>query len=205
MARLREWLARLAVVLPLVLGLGSCYLPDGFKSEIRLGRNGDFSILYLGDLTYGPLHEELVSGKLSPEEAKKKIQVVHDDLKRDGAFKQITHKGGARFNVRYELQGRLGESRLVTFVRRNAPILSLKSDIKNNTIAVDGTTLRRNDAQRALTSGLTVSGEFRLITDGDVISQNASEVRLHEGYRVYIWKIENAFSPAPRFVMKRGA
>jgi hypothetical protein len=51
--------------------------------------------------------------------------------------------------------------------------------------------------------GLALEGEFRLVTDAQVLSHNASKVTLFQGYPVYIWTIENAFSPAPHLVMQR--
>ena len=51
--------------------------------------------------------------------------------------------------------------------------------------------------------GLSVEGEFRLVTNCQVLSHNAGKVTLYQGYPVYIWRIENAFSPPPHLVMQR--
>ena len=53
MNRCRRWfrplsLLLLAAILPV---LSSCYVPDQFRAEIRLARNGDFSMIYEGILT----------------------------------------------------------------------------------------------------------------------------------------------------------
>ena len=46
-------------------------------------------------------------------------------------------------------------------------------------------------------------GEFRVVTDGVILDHNAGEVRPFGAYRIYIWRMENALSPAPRLVMQR--
>ena len=58
-------------------------------------------------------------------------------------------------------------------------------------------------AQRMAELGISMRGEFRITTDGNVLRHNATEVRQFGTYKVYIWKIENAFSPPPNLVMQR--
>ena len=52
----------------LLTALAACYLPNHFKSEIRLGRNGDFALSFYGEVTWAPLYREIIQGKLTPEE-----------------------------------------------------------------------------------------------------------------------------------------
>lgn len=188
--------------LTLLTALAACYLPNHFKSEVRLGRNGDFALSFYGELTWAPLYRQITEGKLKPEEAAKKIEEIHADLARDSNFKSIESLGQGRFKVAYEREGHLGNNDMVTFVRRNAIILALTSK-PDGTITINGNTLKPSDAQMATNSGMDVKGEFRVITDGLVKDQNASDIRPYNGYQVYIWTIENAFSPAPHFVMQR--
>jgi len=188
--------------LVLLTVLAACYLPNHFKSEVRLGRNGDYALSFYGEVTWAPLYREIVQNKLSPEEAKKKIADIQTDLARDSHFKSIESLGQGRFKVAYEREGHLGQNDMVTFVRRNAIILMLVSK-PDGTIIITGNTLKPSDAQMATSAGIDIQGEFRVITDGLVKEHNASEIRPYNGYQVYIWTIENAFSPAPRFVMQR--
>ncbi|HXP97310.1 MAG TPA: hypothetical protein VN809_11395, partial [Telmatospirillum sp.] len=57
--------------------------------------------------------------------------------------------------------------------------------------------------QTATTLGLDVQGEFRIVADGMVKEHNASSVKPFGRYLVYIWNIQNTFSPPPHFVMQR--
>ena len=186
----------------LLTALAACYLPNHFKSEIRLGRNGDFALSFYGEVTWAPLYREIIQGKLKPEEAAAKIEDIRTDLARDKNFSKIESLGQGRFKVVYERQGHLGDNDMVTFVRRNAIILMLVSK-PDGTIKISGNTLKPSDAQMATSAGIDIQGEFRVVTDGLVKENNATKITSFNGYQVYIWTIENAFSPGPRLVMQR--
>ena len=186
----------------LLTALAACYLPNHFKSEIRLGRNGDFALSFYGEVTWAPLYREIIQGKLKPEEAAAKIEDIRTDLARDKNFSKIESLGQGRFKVVYERQGHLGDNDMVTFERRNAIILMLVSK-PDGTIKISGNTLKPSDAQMATNAGIDIQGEFRVVTDGLVKENNATRITSFNGYQVYIWTIENAFSPGPRLVMQR--
>lgn len=186
----------------LVLALAACYLPNNFKSEIRLGRTGDFALTYIGELVWAPLFREIQQNKLPADQIPGKIAEIEQDLRRDSHFKTVQSIGSGRFKVDYEREGRLEKSDMVTFVRRNAIIIQIVAK-PNGQIVINGNTLKPSDAQAATTMGVDVSGEFRIVTDGLVKEHNASTVKPFGRYFVYIWTIQNAFSPAPHFVMMR--
>ena len=185
-----------------VATLASCYLPNKFMSEIRLGRTGDFSLMFKGELVWAPLYRDIHQGTLKPDEIAEKVQALLKDLQRDTSFKSITSSGDGRFQVDYLRQGRLGPSEQVTFVRRNAIVLMIRS-MPNGLISVNGNALKPSDAQMVTTSGMDIQGEFRIVTDGLVKEHNATAVKPFGAYRVYIWSVQNAFSPSPHFVMQR--
>jgi hypothetical protein len=196
----KRTLAALAAAALVVLA--GCYLPDKFKSEVRVGANGDFAISFFGDLIWAPLYRDIQRGQVPADQIPVKIAEIERDLKRDSAFKSVESAGNGRFHVTYQREGRLQATDLVTFVRRNAIILQLKAT-PDGKVQMDGSSIKPSDANAATTMGLTVQGEFRLITDAQVLSHNAGKVALYKGYPVYIWTIENAFSPAPHLVMQR--
>lgn len=199
----------------LLVLLSSCYLPTEFRSEIRINRYGDFALSYVGDLVYAPLYEQISQNRLSADEIAQKVDMLVRDLQRDKTydpsgtqpprplFSQIDHKGMGRFAVRYQREGQLDADALVTFVRRNANILSLKS--QHGAIHIRANALSATDSQQVMSLGLQMRGELRVVTDGQVLEHNANSVRPHLGYLVYIWRIDNALAPAPRLVMKQEA
>ena len=94
--------AMVAVLLVSVaLTLAACYVPNKFKSEIRLGRNGDFSLYYKGQLTWAPLARDFQRGGVPPSEAAAKIDGIKKDLERDKNFKYVDSVGQGTFEVEY--------------------------------------------------------------------------------------------------------
>lgn len=191
-----------AVAALLLAVLAGCYVPNQFKSEIRIGRTGGYAMTYEGELIYAPLFEEISKGGLTPKDAAEKVAAVERDLTRDPAFKEIRNLGKGRFLVKYEQQGVLDGNQLISFVRRNAPIISIKST-ENGMIAVYGAAIKPSDAQRLTQVGIDMAGEFRVTTDARVLEHNASAVRAYGPYTIYIWRIDNPLSPTPKLVIAR--
>lgn len=198
----RALMARMMAVVALTLGLSSCYIPDNFHGELRLSRFGDWAMSYEGDLIYAPILHDYAEGKITPENEDERNQNIYKDLVRDPAIKDLKRAGKGRFHVKYERMGRLEKVQLSALIRRDARMLALKS-AQDGTISIAGNGVKPGDAQRMTELGINMRGEFRITTDGNVLRHNATEVRPFGAYRVYIWKIENAFSPPPMLVMQR--
>ncbi|MGE5546512.1 MAG: hypothetical protein ACM33T_06430 [Solirubrobacterales bacterium] len=193
---------RILILAAALLSLSSCYIPDKFKSELRLSRYGDYALSYDGELIYAPIMHDYAEGKITPENEEERNQNIYNDLVRDPAIKDLKRTGKGRFHVRYERTGRLGKVQLSAYLRRDARLLSLKSN-EDGTIIVSGNGVKPSDAQRMAELGLGMEGEFRVTTDANVIKHNATTVRPFGQYKVYIWKIENPLSPSPMLVMLR--
>ncbi len=196
-----EWLKRFGVLAALLL-LSSCYIPDKFKSELRLSRYGDYSLTFKGDLMWAPILDDYRKGKVTPENEADKINNILKDLVRDIAVKKAVSKGKGRFAVEYERTGRLGQVQLISLLRRDARLLAMRSS-ENNAIVIHGNSMKPSDAQILAEMGLNMEGEFRITTDANVVEHNATSVKPFGNARVYIWKIENALSAMPHLVMIR--
>ena len=72
---LASWRARFAAAIAVVLlgALAACYLPNNFKSEIRLGRTGDFALAFYGELVWSPLYRDIQNGKFTSEQLPNEI------------------------------------------------------------------------------------------------------------------------------------
>ena len=197
----RDWLKRIGVLAALLL-LSSCYIPDKFKSELRLSRYGDYSLSFKGDLMWAPILDDYRKGKVTPENEADKINNILKDLVRDIAVKKAVSKGKGRFAVEYERTGRLGQVQLISLLRRDARLLSMRSS-ENNAIVIHGNSMKPSDAQILAEMGLNMEGEFRITTDANVVEHNATSVKPFGNARVYIWTIENALSAMPHLVMIR--
>ena len=196
-----EWLKRFGVLAALLL-LSSCYIPDKFKSELRLSRYGDYALTFKGDLMWAPILDSYRKGNVTPENEADKINNILKDLVRDIAVKKAVSKGKGRFAVEYERTGRLGQVQLISLLRRDARLLSMRSS-ENNAIVIHGNSMKPSDAQILAEMGLNMEGEFRITTDANVVEHNATSVKPFGNARVYIWTIENALSAMPHLVMIR--
>ena len=198
-----------AVLVLMLLTLNSCYVPDKFKAELRMSRFGDYALSFEGELIYVPIQHDYAEKKVKPEEDAARQENIREDLARDTAFSEIRPLGRGRFRVKYlgpirhsKAGGRLGQTELVSIIRRDLHMLRIKSN-PDNQVVIMADSIRPTDAQALQQVGLNVEGEFRLTTDGNVIKHNATEVRPMGAYKVYIWKIENPLSPMPHAVMIR--
>ncbi|RAU22542.1 hypothetical protein CU669_07580 [Paramagnetospirillum kuznetsovii] len=196
-----DWLKRVGV-LAAVLLLSSCYIPDKFKSELRLSKYGDYSLTFKGDLLWAPILDDYRKGKITPENEPEKIANIKKDLSRDIAVRKIDSRGRGRFTVEYERTGRLERVQLIALLRRDARLLAMRS-MENGAIAIHANAMKPSDAQIMAEMGLNMEGEFRITTDANVVEHNATEVRPFGKAKVYIWKVENPLSPMPHLVMLR--
>ena len=193
---------RIVVMLVAMFALSSCYIPDKFKSELRLSRYGDWALTYDGDLLYGPILHEYAENSLAPDQEIERLEHIKTDLERDPAIKTLLPLGRGRFHVHYEREGRLGRNQLTAILRRDSRILMMKSR-PDNQIIIAGNALRPTESQAMAQANVNISGEFRITTDAAVLQNNATEVRPFGAYTVYIWKIDNALSAPPKLVMLR--
>ncbi len=196
-----DWLKRIGV-LAAVLLLSSCYIPDKFKSELRLSKYGDYSLTYKGDLMFAPILDDYRKNKVKPEDEAERQENIRRDLSRDIAFRKIEAKGKGRFAVEYERVGRLEKVQLTSLIRRDARLISLRS-VENGAIIIKANAMKPSDAQILAELGLNMEGEFRITTDGNVVEHNATQVKPFGASKVYIWKIENPLTPMPHLVMIR--
>ncbi|MEW5729286.1 MAG: hypothetical protein AB1918_15770 [Pseudomonadota bacterium] len=195
-------LVRGLLALAALLTLASCYVPDKFRSELRISKYGDYALSYEGELIYAPILHDYAEGKITPENEQQRNDNIYKDLIRDTAFKAVDRVGKGRFKVRYERMGRLGRTQLTAILRRDARLLALKGN-EDSSIIIDANGVKPSDARRMAELGVGMEGEFRVTTDASVIKHNASEVRPFGQYKVYVWKIENPLSPSPYLVMVR--
>ncbi len=197
----RDWLKRIGVLATALL-LSSCYIPDKFKSELRLSKYGDYSLTYKGDLMFAPILDDYRKNKIKPENEAERQENIRRDLSRDIAFRKIESKGKGRFAVEYERVGRLEKVQLTSLIRRDARLISLRS-VENGAIIIRANAMKPSDAQILAELGLNMEGEFRITTDANVVEHNATQVKPFGASKVYIWKIENPLAPMPQLVMIR--
>ncbi len=186
----------IALVLPL---LASCYLPDRFQSEIRLARTGEFGLYYKGDLTWLPLVKDLREGRVTQADLPEKMVVLERDLARDRSFSDVRATGPGTFSVEYNRVGKLARPDLVTFVRRNARIITMQTDEDGLVSLSASQAIKLIPPETIEQAGLNSRGLLRVTTNARVLEHNADSVRPGpQGFMLYDWKINGVRGQEPR-------
>ncbi len=191
-------LLRLAVFALIVGGLAGCYLPARFDAEIDISRVGAYSIVFEGYLAEINLYKDIEERKLTKEQEAEKIERLKTDFMRDASTKEFTYFKQGHFKVKWVKEGDLLRSRMVSFVRRNENMFSIKYNKNTGEVSMRGTPISKANAQHLTDSGLAMQGELRVKTDAEVVNHNATKVKNGKGrQKIYIWDIPNVFAPAP--------
>lgn len=199
----RRALRAVAVLALTVPVLASCYLPDRFQSEIRLARTGEFGVYFKGDLTWLPVVKDLREGKITEAELPERIEVLRRDLARDSNFSTVKVARPGTFAVEYNRIGRLGRPDLVTFVRRNARVISMQTDETGMVTVTGSQAIKMIQPETIERAGLNSRGLFRITTNAPVIEHNADSVRQGpQGYLLYDWNINGVRGQEPHLVAR---
>lgn len=190
----------LSLLLAAIL-LTGCYLPARFDAEIELARNGLYKITFEGYIVDVTLYSDLKKGKLTPETAKSKIDLVLSDFKRDSGTKEISYFGQGAFKVKWVKSGDILRSRMVTFFRRNENMVSISYSKIQKVITIRTKYVKSGDAKRLTALGLGMRGDLRIKTDARVIEHNAQKVTEEGAVSIYSWKIKNMFERAPKLLI----
>ena len=153
--------------------LTSCFVPDQYEAEIRLTKDGSYGITFIGILISAPLYGQIVRGNIDEAKAKDNDRMFLEQLKRDTDFKEVVGLGRGRYRVRYEREGRFaGSHQMVTFVSRQAPIFRVLTT-ETAEVMVNGSGKGAIYAKSFEEVGIKSQGLLRIVTDMDVIAQNA--------------------------------
>jgi len=208
MIRRLRWMRPLSLLLVLaaVPVLSSCYVPDQFRAEIRIARNGDFSMSYDGVLTWAQLYMDIRDGKVKGAEIQEKIEAVRRDLKRDSQFVDVRSRGAGQFAVKYRRTGNLAANTgMMTFIRRNARIMDISSDTHGR-VTLAAQTPNPDKLKPLADAGLLVRGSLRLMTNMRPVgtpNATATYEDKESGWTVYDWIIDGSRAVYPYAVFQR--
>ena len=192
-----RWM-RLITTLALVVTVGGCYVPVRYDAEIEISRTGFYRMIFDGYVARLPLYTALVKDELSPAEEREKVAQIQADLRRDSSVRQADYIRDGLFKVNWDKAGDIFGARMVTFIRRNEAILTLKYVKDTGLVTMRGADVSRDNALRLIDAGLNITGELRVITDAKVVRHNAAEVRERDDQRqMYIWTQRSALDAAP--------
>jgi hypothetical protein len=189
----------LALLVPL---LSSCWLPNQFEAVIQIMKDGTFQVQYKGTMDYAPLVYEIKTKGLPPDEQSKKMAVLERDLRRDTGFQEVAPIGNGRFRVRYRHDDKIQGTFIYTFVRRNAAIMKvLVGEDGRASIWFD--TLKPEDAKRAVSLGMSISGTVKVVSDLKLLESNAQGKTQQGTATVYAWQVTRYDqNPAPKLIFQ---
>ncbi len=185
--------------------VSGCYLPVKFDAEIEISRAGYFEAEFDGYLASMPLYEGLRRGTVSPAEETEAVAKLRRDLTRDIWVSGFKYMKNGLFKINWKRKGDLFRARMVTFLRRNVRIISIKYFRDKGTILVEGTAVGTTKAKKLIAVGLNLQGQLRVRTDARVIRHNATEVRVDkkrgDSVKIYSWTISSFYDPPPRILI----
>ncbi|MDP6788292.1 MAG: hypothetical protein QGI13_14315 [Rhodospirillales bacterium] len=192
--------ARIVAVALVGALLGGCYMPIRFDAEIEITRTGYYSVIFDGYLVSIPLYRGLREETISPLEENEKVAYILKDFNRDSAVNEVKYFQHGRFKVNWQRKGDLLRARMVTFLRRNEPIITVKYVKDTGLITVQTNPIAKSTAQRLLDNGLSMQGQLRVKTDLQVVDHNATRV-LKRKTPIYVWDIKSILDQPPKINM----
>jgi hypothetical protein len=91
---------------------------------------------------------------------------------------------------------------MISFIRRNESLLSLKYVKDSGKITLNGASVSRSRAQQLIDTGLGIAGTLTVRTDAKVVDHNAHSVTEDQfRWRTYAWRVQSPFDPSPRLVI----
>lgn len=186
----------------LIMTLSGCYVPLQFNADVVINRTGHFEMTYDGDVAWVPLYDKLRRGQMNRTEEQKTVAVIRKDLARDTSFREIEYERRGKFKVNWYRAGDLLRSKMISFVRRNEKLLTLKYVSTTGEISLSGTSLSDEQAERLRNRGLNLAGTLRVRTDARVVRHNATSVT-KDGMRwyTYTWRLQSVYDPTPNLVI----
>lgn len=181
-----------------VLVLSGCYLPDRFKLDMNIDKSGKYAFIYEGDLVAFNFLRKIGQNEVrqdNPDE----IEVYVQDLKRDSGFEEVRYLGQARYWVKYKRQSNILEHANFSFVRRNAPFITIKRG-ETGLVSIEGDKPNKQYRDELVANGFDTRGLVRLWTNARVLDHNAQQV-IEGNPTQYIWRIESIHQPTPKLTL----
>lgn len=193
-----------AVIVALGLLAAGCYLPVRFDAEIEVHRTGHYGIEFDGYIVDLPLYEALLKQKITGSEEAKKVETVKTDFTRDRGTKDIQYHRRGVFRVKWQDQGDLLKAKMVTFIRRNAAMLTISYSDNTGLVSIYGASLTKENIERIAALSLGTEGQLRIHTDAKVVSHNATTVadnpKKGPNFKTYSWNV-TSFERPPKLTI----
>jgi len=186
----------------LIMTVSGCYVPLQFNANVVINRTGHFEMAFDGDVVWAPLYDKLRRGQINRAQERETVNTIKMDLARDKSFREVKYDRRGKFKVSWRKTGDLLRSKMISFIRRNEKLLTLKYVKTTGEISLSGTSLSDMQAKRLTDRGLNMAGTLRVRTDARVLRHNANSV-VEDGMRwyTYTWHLQSVNDPTPNLVV----
>jgi len=179
--------------------LSSCWFPEKFDSEITINKDGTYSFVYEGILTFAPARENIAKGKKLSLRDDKEIKEFGKELLKDRNFKKAKYIGQGRFKVLYKSEGIINSP--FYFLDHESDFISI-IPTSSNKISFKGMELTEDIISKLTKLKMKVDGEIKVNTDAKVLKHNAKSKPLFGKFGSYEWQIKSLNDPAPYMVLQ---
>lgn len=194
-------LMTIALLVTFCAVLQGCYLPEAFKVDLSITRNGDYHFVYRGHLVQPSLAKDLIDQKIDADQEKERVATITRDLTRDTATRSVAYLGRGVFDVTYDYRGNIMRDKSFVFVRRNSRILEILYHRKSNTVEIRGGAIPPQYRERLSAIGYQLQGEIEVLTDAGIRSSNAQARDKVSGMHRLRWQMKSLDDPAPQLTI----
>ncbi|HDL15008.1 MAG TPA: hypothetical protein ENH28_02450 [Euryarchaeota archaeon] len=180
--------------------VSSCLFPEKFEAKININKNGTYSFVYDGILTYVLAKAaEVEQGELSAKD-EREIKELEKKFLKDTNFKKVKYIGHGQFKVLYKREGTLNSP--MYFLSSDLKIISI-IPIKDGKVEIKGMKLNRQDIRQLKALKMKIDGKLKVTTNAKVIKHNAkSTPKLFGLLGSYSWQIKSISDPAPYMLIQ---
>jgi hypothetical protein len=181
---------QLLFTLIVALSLWACWIPENFDVKVNINKDGSYTFIYDGTLTFALALAAAKDGKLSDKD-EAGLQKEAGDLRRDPGFKKVEYQGKGRYKVYVEKSGKPGEP--LYFISRDMAFFTILSK-ENHTVAVTAVRPKEKDIQQLNSIGAKMEGTLSVSVPSSlkVIKQNAESEPMFFGlFGAYKWQIRS--------------
>lgn len=173
-----------------LLILFGCWVPENFQAKVTLNKDGSYTFVYDGTLTFAAMLFGGKNGKLSAsDEAALKKET--EKIAKEPGFKKVEYLGNARYKVLVEKSGKPGEP--YYFLSKDSCAFSILPQ-KDGTVAVSGVRPDAKSIQELSSVGVKIDGTLSVsVANGaKVLKHNAqSQPKFFGLLGDYKWQIKS--------------
>lgn len=198
-------ISRLLAIATLSVLVSGCFMPVRFDTEIEITRTGYYKFIFDGYIAKVDLFDNVNQNRITSDEENEKAAEILTSLRNDPNASDVEYVKKGHFKIHWEREGDILRAKTVTFLRRNEFIYGISYNHESGRVGLTGRSISKKQKAQINSLGLPMSGNIRVITDANVVTHNASQVKKYykkgPKFKMYSWKLENIFAPTPSMII----